>query len=51
MLFKIAALNSQISLEKHLSWNLFLRKLDLPACNFIKKKLQQRRFPVKFATF
>ena len=32
---------------KHLCWSFFFIK----ACNFIKKKLQQWRFPVKFVTF
>ena len=37
---------------KQLSWNLFLIKFaGLRACNFIKKRLQHRSFPVKFAKF
>ena len=37
---------------KQLSWNLFLIKfVGLRACNFIKKRLQHRSFPVKFAKF
>ena len=34
---------------KHLCWSLFLIKLQ--TCNFIKKRLQHRYFPVKFAKF
>ena len=36
---------------KHLSWSLFLIKLQAWACNFIKKRLQHWHFPVKFAKF
>ena len=36
-------------IEKHLCWSLFFIKLQ--ACNFIKKRLQHRCFPVKSAKF
>ena len=43
-LFKIGVLqNFAISTGKHLCWSLFL--------NFIKKRLQHRRFPVNIAKF
>ena len=41
--------NYAIFTGKHLCWSLFLMKLQ--ACNFIKKRLQQRYFPVNFAKF
>ena len=44
--FKIGVLKHfAIFTEKHLRWSLFLLKSQ--ACNFIKKKLQHRCFPVK----
>ena len=37
---------------KHLYWSLFFNKVTrLQACNFIKKRLQYRCFPKKFAKF
>ena len=36
---------------KHLRWTLFNKVTDLQACNFVKKRLEHRCFPVKFATF
>ena len=36
---------------KHLSWSIFLIKLQAWVCNFIKKRLQHLHFPVKFAKF
>ena len=36
---------------KHLCWSLFLMKLLVQACNFIKKRLHHQCFPVKFAKF
>ena len=36
--------------EKHLCWSPFLIKLP-KTCNLIKKRLQHRYFPVKFADF
>ena len=38
---------------KHLCWSLFLIKLQagLKSCNFIKKRIQGRCFPVNFAKF
>ena len=38
-------------LEKSLCWSLFLIFLALKACKFIKKRLQHKCFPVKFAKF
>ena len=38
------------STGKHLCWSLFLIKFQ-DAPNFIKKRLQHRRFPVKFGKF
>ena len=47
--------NFAIFTGKHLYWSHFLiftfHVLDLPACNFIKKRLQHKFFPVKFAKF
>ena len=40
--------NFVIFTGKHLYWNLFL---EFQACNFIKKRLQHRCFPVKIAKF
>ena len=37
--------------EKHLCWSLFLIKLQVWACIFIKKRLQHWCFPVNFAKF
>ena len=37
---------------KHLCWSLFFKKVTtLQPCNFIKKRLQHRRFPVNIAKF
>ena len=37
---------------KRLCWNLFFNKVvGLKACNFIKKRLQHRSFPMNFAKF
>ena len=37
---------------KHLCWSLFFNKVSgLEACNFIKKRLQHRCFPVNFVEF
>ena len=36
---------------KHLWWSLFLTKSQTQGCNFIKKRLQHRWFPVKFVEF
>ena len=36
---------------KNLFWSLFLIKFQGQACNFIKKRLQHRCFPAKFAKF
>ena len=50
MLFKIDVLKNVVNFTgKHLCWSLFLIKLQ--GCNFIKRKLQHRCFPVKFAKF
>ena len=47
--FKINVLiNFAIFTGKHLCWSLFLIKSDLNACNFMKKRLQHKCFPVKF---
>ena len=49
MFFKIGILKNFTNFTgKHLCWSLFFIKL---ACNFIKKRLQHRRFPVKSANF
>ena len=49
ILFKIGApKNFAILTGKHLCWSLFL---GLKACNFIKKRLQHRCFPVNIAKF
>ena len=37
--------------EKHLCWSFFLMKLQAWGLSFIKKKFQQRCFPVNFARF
>ena len=50
MFFKIDDLGNFANfLGKHLCWSLFLIKFQ--AYNFIKKRLQQRCFPKKFAKF
>ena len=50
MFLKISVLkNFAIFTEKHLYCSLFLMKLK--ACNFIKKRLQQKCFPVNIAKF
>ena len=48
MVFKLGVLkNFAIFSRKHLPWSLFLIKLHaLKTCNFIKKRLQHRCFPV-----
>ena len=43
--------NFGIFTGKHLCWGLFLIKEGLKACNFIKKRLQHRYFPVDIAKF
>ena len=43
--------NFAIFTEERLCWSLFLIKLRPKAYNFIKKKLQQRCFPVNIAKF
>ena len=43
--------NVAIFSGKHLRWSLFLTKLQAHACNFIKKRLQHRCFPVNIAKF
>ena len=48
--FKMGVLSKfAIFTGKHLCWSLFLIKLT--ACNFIKKRLQHRCFPVNIAKF
>ena len=51
LLKKLFSKISQISQEKNLFWILFLIKLQAQTCNFVKKRLQHRYFPVKFAKF
>ena len=52
MFFKIGVLKNFANFTgKHLRWSLFLIKLEAQTCNFIKKRLQNRCFPVKFAKF
>ena len=51
MFSKIGILILQILQEKQLRWSLFLRKLGPLACNFIKNRIQQRRFPLKCSAF
>ena len=53
MFFKIGVPKSFTNItEKHLCWSLPLNKVaGLKACNFIKKRLQHRCLPVKFAKF
>ena len=52
MFFKIGALKKFANFTgKYLCWSLFLKKLDPQVCNFIKRRLQHRCFPVKFAVF
>ena len=41
--------NFAVFTSKHLCWRLFLIKLQ--TCNFIKKRLQHRYFPVNIAKF
>ena len=43
--------NFAIFTGKHLCWSLFLIKLQVLACDFIKKRLQHRCFPVTIAKF
>ena len=53
MYFRIGVLkNFAMFTGKHLCWSLFFNKYaGLKACNFIKKRLQHKFFPVKFAKF
>ena len=53
MYFRIGVLkNFAMFTGKHLCWSLFFNKYaGLKACNFIKKRLQHRFFPVKFPKF
>ena len=52
ILFKISFLNNFASyIRKHLCWSLFNKFGGLQACNFVKRRLQHRCFPVKFAKF
>ena len=52
MLFKIVVLkNFTIFTGKHLRWILFLITLQAQACNFVKKRLQRRCFPVNIGKF
>ena len=46
---KVVLKNFATFVGKHLCWSLFLIKLQ--ACNFIKKRLQHRDFPVNIAKF
>ena len=43
--------NFAIFTGKQLCWGLFLLKLHLKACNFIKKRLQPRCLPVNIEKF
>ena len=43
--------NFAILTVKHLCWSLFNKVAVLKTCNFIKKRLQHRCFPVKIARF
>ena len=51
MSFKIGPLkNFKIFTGKHLCWSLFFNKVaGLQACNFIKKRLQRKCFPLNIA--
>ena len=50
MFFKVGVLENFTNFPgKHLCWSPFLIKLQV--CNFIKKSLQHRYFPVKFVKF
>ena len=52
VLWKIGVLKSFKNFTgKRLCWRLALIKLQSKACNFIKKRLQQWRCPVKFAKY
>ena len=55
MLFKIGVLENLANFTgRHLCWSHFLIKMlcsDLQLCNFIKKRLLRRCFPLKFAKF
>ena len=52
MFFKIDVIkNFSIFTGKHLCWSLFLVQLQAKACNFTKKRLQHRRFPVNIEKF
>ena len=50
MFFKIGVLKNFANFTgKHLLESLFIKAAGLKACNFNKKRLQHRCFPVKFA--
>ena len=52
MFFKIGVLkNFAIFTGKYLFWSVFNKNVGLEACNFIKKRLQDRCFPVNTAKF
>ena len=53
MFFKMDVLKNFTNFTgKNLCWNFFLDKVaDLKVCNFIKKRLQHRCFPVEFHKF
>ena len=52
MFFRIGVLqNFAMFTGKHLCRSLFLMKLQTQTCNFIKKRLQRRYFPLKFVKF
>ena len=49
MFFKIVVLKVLSNFtRKHYCWSLFLTKLQAWACNFIKKRLQHKGFPLNF---
>ena len=51
MFFKIGVLKNFAIFKIPMFEYLFNKVANRKACNFIKKKLQQRCFPVKIATF
>ena len=53
MFYKKAALKNLVILTgKHLCWSLFFNKnAGLQSCNFLKKRLQHRCFPMNIAKF
>ena len=52
MFFQIRILKNLTNfIEKYLCWSFIFIKFRLQACNFVKKKLQRRCFPVIFANF